>query len=205
MIISIILIIIIVYLFTILISVNNKNYSKKKNIDCNYFKIITSNYIFAMIYLYIFLILFKSSIFNKKNINITLGIGKIILYLILIDILFYFYHRIVHRTPCLKNLHNLHHEYYSIPSDAIYVSKYELLISITLIFIPSLFLNLRFESFILVIGIYYLHQLYVHSESQIDIPLLISSKYHEDHHKIGGGNYCVLFPFLDFLLNTKCV
>ena len=50
---SIIIIILIGYLFTVLISVNNKNYIKKTNINSNYFRIITCNYIFAMIYLFL--------------------------------------------------------------------------------------------------------------------------------------------------------
>ena len=40
-----IIIILIGYLFTVLISINNKNY-KKKNINSQYFRIITHNYIF---------------------------------------------------------------------------------------------------------------------------------------------------------------
>lgn len=202
---SIIIIILIGYLFTVLISVNNKNYIKKTNINSNYFRIITCNYIFAMIYLFLFIYFFKNIIFNNSDTNILLEIGKSILYLLIIDFLFYWYHRTVHRNKILKkNFHDLHHEYYSIPSDSLYISVCELFTTITLIFVPSLFLNIRLETFIIILSLYYIHQLYIHSESTLDISILISSKFHEDHHKIGGGNYSVVFPFLDSLLNTQC-
>jgi len=200
-----IIIILIGYLFTVLISINNKNYSKKKNINSQYFRIITHNYIFAMIYLFLFIYFFKNIIFNNNDTNILLEIGKTILYLLFVDFLFYWYHRTVHRNEILKKkIHDLHHEYYSIPSDLLYISICELFITITLIFIPCLFLNMKFEFFIFAIILYYIHGLYTHSESTYDIPILISAKFHEDHHKIGGGNYSIVFPYLDSILNTKC-
>ena len=193
------------YLFTLLISVNNKNFKKKQNINSKYFRIITYNYIFAMIYLLLFIYFFKNIIFNNNDTNILLEVSKIILYLLLIDFSFYWYHRTVHRNKIFKKyIHDLHHEYYSIPSDSLYISIYELFITITLIFIPSLFLNIKLETFIILLVLYYIHQLYIHSENNLDIFLFISSKFHEKHHKIGNGNYSVVFPFWDILLNTEC-
>ena len=97
-----IIIILIGYLFTVLISINNKNYSKKKNINSQYFRIITHNYIFAMIYLFLFIYFFKNIIFNNNDTNTLLEIGKTILYLLFVDFLFYWYHRTVHRNEILK-------------------------------------------------------------------------------------------------------
>ena len=47
-----------------------------------------------------------------------------------------------------------------------------------------------------------IHKLYIHSESTYDISILIFVKFNEYHHKICGGNYSIIFPYLDSLLNT---
>ena len=53
-----------------------------------YFRIITQNYILAMIYLFLFIYFLKNIIFNNNEIPILLELSKIILYLLIIDILF---------------------------------------------------------------------------------------------------------------------
>ena len=143
-----IIIILIGYLFTVLISINNKNYKKKKNINSQYFRIITHNYIFAMIYLFLFIYFFKNIIFNNNDTNTLLEIGKTILYLLFVDFLFYWYHRTVHRNEILKKkIHDLHHEYYSIPSDLLYISICELFCYHINFYLFILNINLNFYIF----------------------------------------------------------
>lgn len=201
---QIVISLIIMYLGTIYISLKHKNY-EKKNIDFTYYKKTTLVYFLAMFYLFIFIYFFKDKVFNQSSdINILQELLKIIIYFLIIDFLFYWYHRIVHRNKTLKKyIHEYHHDYYSIPSDSLNISIYELFITSTLLFVPSLFLNIKLETLFIIIGLYYLHQLYIHSETSVDIPFLTSAKFHEDHHKIGRGNYSVVFSYLDTLFNTN--
>ena len=87
----------------------HKNF-KKRNLDTNYYLNIIINFIISSVI--VIVILFLNNIFLKNNMP---SLTKIILYLIVVDTLYYWYHRIVHRIPILKQfLHITHHNNFNL-------------------------------------------------------------------------------------------
>jgi len=188
----------VLYCFTI----NSEAYKKRKNPD-DYFYVLCRNMI---IFLFVLLFIVKYIQLFITPISFTPDILKIIGAIMLFDTIFYWTHRMIHRTPFLKkNIHETHHEIFlTAPLDFIYEDIYSILIHLNLyVFFPLLTLN--FIDIIIYLVIVISHHIYTHCNVNFEypIPLFINSRYHSLHHTIGKGNYSLIFPFWDNYMNTR--
>jgi sterol desaturase/sphingolipid hydroxylase (fatty acid hydroxylase superfamily) len=197
------LIIIIIILF-FLITISHKNYPKRKDeINYEYIKNITINFFIALAFGY-YLNTYCKNIFNINN---TIKIQNIIFHLLIVDALFYWTHRTIHRIPILKQiLHEKHHNVKNlIPLDSLHNSHIEYILDILIIhYLPIFFIDISMIEYNISSLIILIYSIYLHYD--IKYPLLpgfISSVYHKKHHEIGGGNYSMFFPIWDDYMNTK--
>ena len=198
-----ILITCIIFIILFYLTNNHKNYEKRKLYKDYYVNNIINIFLVCTLYAVIFI--------NVKNIysNIeTPNIITIIAYLLIVDTFIYWVHRLIHRTPFLKQaLHATHHNAYDlVPLDIFYTDFTEnILYSFIAGYIPLLFINVNLIEYIAVIILIFYHSLYTHSESEEKflIPYFIDSTYHKYHHQIGKGNYSVYFSFWDDYMGTR--
>ena len=183
---------------------HHKNYEKRTDLDSEYIKTVCINYVLACS-LALVLIIFRSYIFVDSLIP---SIQTIIFYFIVIDTVYYWVHRIIHRIPFLKELlHGTHHDAFNlIPFDAFYVYIHEYLLYMILTnIVPLLFIPINIIEYFVVFILVLIHSVYIHSESdkEFSIPPFIDSTFHKYHHQIGKGNYSIFFPFWDNYMETR--
>jgi sterol desaturase/sphingolipid hydroxylase (fatty acid hydroxylase superfamily) len=133
---------------------------------------------------------------------------NIIFYFLITDALYYWVHRIIHRTPILKNMFHLeHHEaIHLLPLDIYYTGYKETLLFILIIhMVPLLFIHLNLIEYLIILFILSYHSYYTHADikDKFILPLFISSNYHKKHHTIGGGNYSLFLNIWDEYMGTK--
>ena len=182
------------------ISINNTVFKERKTPD-NYFYNILINITYS-----IFLLILINKYYSLKEKKTIFNILKIIGLMFIFDTMFYWSHIIMHRVPLLrKHLHAAHHKNIDlVPLDFLYEGIFSVLINSVLYFIlPCLTLN--FIETVIYLVIIITHLIYAHCNVKFNfpIPLFINSKYHLLHHKIGGGNYGLLFPFWDNYMSTR--
>ena len=124
------------------------------------------------------------------------------------DALYYWIHRVIHKTPALKQFfHFTHHEaFHLVPMDVYYISHQEHILYLMIIFtLPLLFVHPNFMEYVAILLISLWHACYTHSEikNNFPIPLFIDSKYHKKHHRIGGGNYSIFFNIWDKYMGSN--
>jgi sterol desaturase/sphingolipid hydroxylase (fatty acid hydroxylase superfamily) len=129
------------------------------------------------------------------------------LYFLIVDTIYYWNHRIIHRVSFLKqNLHTTHHDaFHLIPCDIFYADiKETIWYTFLLAFIPLLFIKINIVEYIIINIVVFYHSLYIHSEikEKFPLPLFINSNFHKYHHQIGRGNYSLLFPIWDKYMAT---
>ena len=127
---------------------------------------------------------------------------------LVIDLIYYWTHRMTHRIPYLRTLlHETHHDvFHLLPLDFLNVSVLEYVMYIlTTNLAPLLFLSVSMVEYFTIFGLILLHVIYCHSEveSSFFLPLFIDSTYHRHHHQIGRGNYSVFFPIWDEYSKTR--
>lgn len=179
---------------------NHKN-KKKRKITNKYILVVLINIIIS-----VFVLKFIFETFSFSN-DIQISLPNIISYLLLVDTLNYWTHRIIHRTPILKKwLHQTHHDCIDLlPSDIFYLNCIEHTIyNVLNQVIPLLFITVNIFEYILIMIIYFLYNIYLHSEDKHNfvIPYFVNSKFHKKHHHIGGGNYSIFFNIWDKYMNT---
>ena len=196
------LVVIIIILF-IFITINHKNYPKRKDeINYEYIKNIIINFFIALAFGY-YLNTYCKNIFNINN---TIKLPNILFHLLIVDALFYWTHRIIHRIPILKQfLHEKHHNVKNlIPIDSLHNSHIEYSLDIFIIhYLPIFFIDISMIEYNISSLIIFIYSIYLHYD--INYPLLpgfVTSKYHKKHHEIGGGNYSMFFPIWDDYMNT---
>jgi sterol desaturase/sphingolipid hydroxylase (fatty acid hydroxylase superfamily) len=184
------------------VSKQHKNYERRQP-DDDYFIHCGINYsitcAFALIIIY-----FREQIFTPSAFP---DIKTIIFYFLVVDTIYYWMHRTIHRTPVLKKfLHEHHHEHDCIPLDFLNLTVSEFCLYMfntniaPLFFIPISIVN-YFTIFIIIM----FHSIYTHSEleGKFPIPGFIESDYHRHHHQIGRGNYAVFFSIWDDYMGTR--
>lgn len=177
---------------------------RRRTISKKYIYTVLLNAVVQLMLVYV-VCSFKDSLFCNST---TFNIFHIIIYLLVVDALYYWMHRITHRVPLLKKmLHMTHHDtYHLLPSDIYYTSTCEnVLYSVVLLLLPFLFLKITLSEYIIALLTAFMHQLYTHSDMscKFPIPLFNSSKYHKLHHQVGKGNYGVYFSIWDDYMNTR--
>jgi sterol desaturase/sphingolipid hydroxylase (fatty acid hydroxylase superfamily) len=197
--------IVIIYIFMLYLTVKHKNFKKRKLSYNFYLSTFTNIFISGMIFLFV-LKYFNNKLNSKNNFP---RLKNIIFYFFIIDTLYYWYHRTIHRIPFLKKyVHVEHHQKeHLLPIDLLHSTITEGIINTCITnFIPLFFIDVNLVEYIfstfLIAGA---HGTYVHSDckKKFIIPLFITSKYHKFHHKFGKGNYSVFFPFWDDYMGTR--
>ena len=200
------------YLITILLfliimfilSTNHKNFLKRKDIiSFEYIKNISINFLIAIFFAYC-LQTYSEKLFNN---SFSMKIQNIIFHLLLVDALYYWIHRTSHRIPFLKkNLHEEHHDVKNlIPTDFLHSNYIEYALNILIIYyLPLFFIDISIIEYNISSLIILIHSIYLHYDTDfLFIPGFINSKYHKNHHEIGGGNYSMVFPIWDNYMNTR--
>lgn len=197
-----IILVFIIYFILLYLTKIHKNYIKRK-LDMEYFMQCFFNILISASF-YIIIIHFKK-IYTDINFP---SISNIIIYLLMADTFYYWIHRIIHRTPFLKeHLHLTHHSAFDlVPNDSLYSDCYEncLYLFVTGL-CPLLFIHVNMVEYLIVNLLIFYHIVYSHSEIKDKpiLPLFIDSNYHKFHHQIGKGNYAVLFPIWDDYMGTR--
>jgi len=185
------------------LSINHKNYKKRK-LTISYIIKTYINIVISFITI-LFVYLNKEKLFTPTN---RIDIKNIIFYFILVDTLYYWFHRISHRIPIIKSyIHSTHHNlFYLLPLDYanLNIVDFNMYMFINVVF-PLLITNTSIFEYLIITTIMFLHSVYIHSDVNFKffIPLFITSKYHKYHHQIGGGNYGQFFSIWDEYMNTR--
>jgi sterol desaturase/sphingolipid hydroxylase (fatty acid hydroxylase superfamily) len=116
------------------------------------------------------------------------------LYCLLIEAIYYTYHRIIHKYY-YTNVHKKHHKNINVyPFDTFYLTDLDDLASIVSIGIPVVFINISVYEQIIILYVYITSAYLSHSE--------LYWSHHSIHHKFLNCNYCILFPIFDIIFGT---
>lgn len=190
-----------IFLLLINLTKKHKNFKKRK-LNNSYYTITIINFIISFIFIGI---IANNYIFSN---HILPKLQNIVFYFIVTDTIYYWVHRIIHKTPALKQFfHFTHHEAIDlIPMDIFYTDYKENILYLLIIYIfPLLILHMNFIEYFIILIISFYHSYYTHSDikNKFILPLFIDSKYHKKHHTIGRGNYSVFFNIWDEYMDSK--
>ena len=117
-------------------------------------------------------------------------------YTLLIELLYYVYHRGVHSYPYLyKLIHKKHHANYDVyPFDTFYLTTFDSIGLIISLGLPLTFLPVSYFELNTVLYIYITSSYLAHSKLFYD--------HHHIHHSLVEYNYCIFLPVFDILFNT---
>jgi len=196
------IIIISIYTRLYYLSIHHKNYKKRKEELTHSYH--TNTIINITISICVFAFIVTNSTFSNHLIP---RLDIIFIYLILSDTFYYWLHRIIHRTPILKQaLHSTHHSSRKlIPLDMFYVEHKEFVCYLLLTLgLKGLFSQINLLEYCLVSSIMFYHTYYTHAEIKepFFLPLFIDSSFHKKHHTIGGGNYGLFLNIWDKYMGT---
>ena len=119
---------------------------------------------------------------------------SICLYCLLIEAIYYIYHRIIHKYY-YTNVHKKHHTNIIVyPFDTFFLTDLDDLASIISIGMPIIFINISVYEQIIILYIYITTSYLSHSE--------LYWSHHSIHHKLLNCNYCILFPIFDIIFGT---
>jgi sterol desaturase/sphingolipid hydroxylase (fatty acid hydroxylase superfamily) len=119
---------------------------------------------------------------------------SICLYCILIEAIYYTYHRIIHKCY-YANIHKKHHSNIIVyPFDTFFLTDLDDLASIISIGMPIIFINISVYEQIIILYMYITTAYLSHSE--------LYWTHHSIHHKLVNYNYCILFPIFDIIFGT---
>ena len=129
------------------------------------------------------------------------------------DVFFYFYHRLLHENKfLLGKIHSIHHRASPpFPLEYLYNHPLEWMLgfigpilgfSVIALFVPiSIYTVLIFGAF------RNLREIHLHSDLNLPIlskiPLISSTKHHDDHHSHLEGNYSSIFVWWDKIFRTE--
>ena len=116
------------------------------------------------------------------------------LYCLLIEAIYYIYHRIIHKYY-YANVHKKHHTNVIVyPFDTFFLTNLDDLASIISIGMPIVFVNISLCEQIIILYIYITSSYLSHSE--------LYWSHHSIHHNLLNYNYCILFPIFDIIFGT---
>lgn len=116
-------------------------------------------------------------------------------YILLLEFLFYLFHRLSHHSIVYKYIHSNHHKNLTIyPIDAIDGNYLDNIIFEFSLHIPLLIVNLNYYEYLCFYNFYSTGNMIVHSKMITSI--------HVNHHRYFKRNYCLLFPIYDFIFST---
>ena len=116
------------------------------------------------------------------------------LYCVLIEAIYYIYHRFIHKYY-YRNVHKKHHININVyPFDTFFLTDLDDLASIVSIGMPIIFINISLYEQIIILYLYITTSYLSHSE--------LFWSHHSIHHKLLNYNYCILFPIFDIIFGT---
>jgi sterol desaturase/sphingolipid hydroxylase (fatty acid hydroxylase superfamily) len=119
---------------------------------------------------------------------------SILSYCILIEFIYYVYHRLIHFYG-YKTVHKKHHKNVNIyPFDTFFFTYIDDIALIYSLGIPVIFLRITYFEQFIVLYMYITCSYISHSK--------LFWKHHVIHHELLCYNYCILFPIFDILCNT---
>ena len=179
----------------------------------NRMPLICFNLIILMCITFVGLYYLSDSIYYLSD-NIFKNIGviifEVIIILIIDDIYFYLWHRLMHENRFLYNrIHKIHHRASTpFPSEYLYTHPIEWMVGMIGPFIGIFLLGgVCIYSFWLVLLIRNLHELDIHSGLKSSyltkyFPFSGTNEHHDKHHAILKGNYASAFSFWDKMFKT---
>jgi sterol desaturase/sphingolipid hydroxylase (fatty acid hydroxylase superfamily) len=116
------------------------------------------------------------------------------LYCILIEALYYVYHRTIHKYY-YADVHKKHHKNVIVyPFDTFFLTDLDDIASIVSLGMPIIFINISVCEQIIILYLYITTSYLSHSE--------LYWTHHSIHHKYLNYNYCILFPIFDIIFGT---
>lgn len=168
-------------------------------------------YMLLQFILQFIIIFFKDYIIINSTISIT-SIYQSSIILLVDDIYFYFFHRLLHTNKFLyKHIHKLHHSAHSpYPINYIYAHPIEIFSGFGGSAIGILIQGKIYSSSLIMYSIIkILHEIYIHSgvilfkfDNYYFMSFIGSVEDHDIHHYYLKGNYCSNFNYLDKLFGT---
>jgi sterol desaturase/sphingolipid hydroxylase (fatty acid hydroxylase superfamily) len=120
---------------------------------------------------------------------------RIIMYILIVECLFYVYHRMLHMQPFYKMFHARHHENINVyPFDTFHLDWIDTMGTALSILLPVYLIRVTYWEYVFVNMLYVTGALIVHSDVIFSV--------HAIHHRRFVCNYCFLFPVVDFTMGT---
>ncbi len=130
------------------------------------------------------------------------------------DMLFYFWHRFLHKNKTmLRRVHRIHHKaHIPFPMDFIYAHPLEWMggtLGIIFAFAIIIMLDNSVSAYIVWCYAFYrtARELNIHSNTPVKLlkyfPFLCNTRHHTLHHSMARGNYASTFTYLDKLFGTE--
>jgi sterol desaturase/sphingolipid hydroxylase (fatty acid hydroxylase superfamily) len=120
---------------------------------------------------------------------------RLLMYLFWVEGVFYGIHRLLHQPPFYHWIHKKHHEnYYVSPMDAFHLSLMESGLIVFNQNLPFFFLSFTFQEYLFLLYVYFMIEYLSHTNAFFD--------HHFIHHKYYKYNYCIVFPFFDWMFGT---
>ena len=135
-------------------------------------------------------------------------IGQLIAILLIDDLYFYFYHRLLHKNFLYKNIHYIHHRAkYPFPSDYLYEHPFEWMLGAIGSFIAFLILGgVSLTTILLFLTIRTLHELDIHSGIKSSfykhMPFAGTNEHHAFHHRYFLVHFASIFSVWDKIFKT---
>ena len=115
-------------------------------------------------------------------------------YCLYIELIYYVYHRFVHKYG-YSYIHKKHHKNIIVyPFDTFYLTEADDFASIISIGIPIVFINISLLEQFVILYMYITTSYLSHSE--------LYWSHHNIHHRFPKYNFCILFPIFDILFGT---
>lgn len=154
---------------------------------------------------------FLSDYIIREYQNFGWTVTEVLVVLLIDDVYFYFYHRLMHENKYIyRKIHKIHHRASTpFPSEYLYTHPLEWMIGMIGPFIGITLLGgVSIYSFWLLLIIRNVHELDIHSGLKSNFlikyfPLSGTNEHHDLHHSILDGNYASSFTFLDKFFNTE--
>jgi sterol desaturase/sphingolipid hydroxylase (fatty acid hydroxylase superfamily) len=133
---------------------------------------------------------------DKHPHSIMQSTTNLIKYSVFAELLYYIYHRTVHKKQYYKQIHSMHHENVEVyPIDTFYMTNLDSFFLVGSLGAPVLFLNLNYYELAFSTYVYITAAYLEHSRHCI-------ISHHDTHHKLIFCNYCILNPIFDIIFRT---